>query len=89
MDKHTSTKPAVAPKAKTFVHSFASDFLAGGLASILSKTAMAPIERCDVVVFVTIHIIGVLLIRTTTADCMIWIDVLTGTTVVVQYRQYS
>lgn len=37
--------PATPARKKTVVQSFASDFLAGGLASVLSKTAMAPIER--------------------------------------------
>lgn len=51
MDEHKSV-PAV-PDVKALVQSFASDFLAGGLASVLSKTAMAPIERSAIIDMVT------------------------------------
>lgn len=33
-------------KSVSLGQSFLQDFAAGGLASVLSKTAMAPIERC-------------------------------------------
>lgn len=41
----TDSNGKVERKASSFVQLFARDFAAGGLASVLSKTAMAPIER--------------------------------------------